>query len=349
VGIRSARRLGAGNAGLRRACQIAAEAFELFGYRAGCGIARSLPLGVQQRALEALARALVALGERRARWAMINLALAFPDLDARARRALAERSYAQLAWNLLDTLRMGSWSETEIRARIALDGLENLRGALAGGRGALLVVPHMGCFELGLQRLALAGIACAVVVRSPQNRWLAPELARLRARHGIEVIERRGALRRMREALRKGKAVVVALDQASRRERGVFVPLFGLRVAASSGVALLALRSRAPIVPSAVIRTAPDRHRGLILTPIEASASGDRARDVELVTAGCMAAIESLIRRYPEHWMWTYRRFRNSPDLGRDPYARLSAHHTNEAPSEAKPSLGQPSGRTSRS
>jgi KDO2-lipid IV(A) lauroyltransferase len=323
VGIEPAKRAlerCASSAALRGARRIGAEAFQLFGYRAGALLARGLPLHVQQRALALLTRAFVALGERRARWTLVNLSLAFPELDACARRTLAQRCYAQLACNILDTLRMGAWSAAEIRARIELEGLANLRRALASGRGALLVVPHMGFFEVGLQALALEGLACAVVVRSPLNRWLAPELARLRSRHGVQVIERRGALRGMLDALRKGKTVVVALDQAGRRERGILVPLFGLRVAMSGAVALIALRSGAPLVPSAVVRVAPDLHRGLILEPIEASARGDRARDVELLTARCMAAIESLIRRYPEHWMWTYRRFRNSPDLAGDPY-----------------------------
>jgi lauroyl/myristoyl acyltransferase len=54
---------------------------------------------------------------------------------------------------------------------------------------------------------------------------------------------------------------------------------------------------------------------------IESTRSDDRARDVEQLTHRCTAVMEALIRRHPEHWMWTYRRFRHSPDLEGDPYA----------------------------
>ena len=69
-------------------------------------------------------------------------------------------------------------------------------------------------------------------------------------------------------------------------------------------------------------RGAPDRHVIRFEAPVEFDPTGDRARDVPELTERCNAALESIIRRYPEQYMWGHRRFRRSPDLGLDPYSR---------------------------
>ena len=267
----------------------------------------------------------MATGERRARWALTNLAIAYPNGSGTQLRTLARRSYAHLAWNLLDLLRMDRWSASDIRARMNLEGLDTLRKALSQGRGAILVVPHMGKFELGLQRLAVEGIPCCVVVRIPRNRSLARELMRIRTHHGVEPIERKGAFRSMLHAVRSGRTVVITLDQYAGRSGRVFVPLFGLRTATSGVAALLALRTGAPVPPAYVLREASDRHRGVVLNLVETVRTRSVHTTISTLTSRYMAILEGLILRHPEHWMWTYRRFRHSPDLLGDPYASGAA------------------------
>ena len=115
--------------------------------------------------------------------------------------------------------------------------------------------------------------------------------------------------------------MIVLNDQYSSRARGVFVPLFGVRCSTSIGVATLALRTGAPVVPAYVVRDGPDHHTITFLPPLEMEVSGDREGDIEAATARYNRALEEIIRRHPEQWMWAHRRFRHSPDLKGDPYA----------------------------
>ena len=70
------------------------------------------------------------------------------------------------------------------------------------------------------------------------------------------------------------------------------------------------------------MRDARDNHTLYFEPPLERIDSGDRARDIEAATAAENAALEAIIRRYPEQWMWANRRFRKSPDLAGPPYER---------------------------
>ena len=302
---------------MRRSDRLELALFEM-----ACGIARRLPLWVLQATFSGLARLIVASNERRVHWARVNLRIAYPEHSEAEHRALVRASYVNLAWNFVDLLRVQSWSAREIREHVALEGFEHLREALSEGRGAVLIVPHLGQLELGVQALALAGIDCVVVERVLPNRRLYARLRSARARFGAEPIDRVGAMRPMVRALRKGRCVVVALDQFAGRSGRVFVPFFGVRVATSSVVALLAERTQAAVLPACVVRDGADHHRARILPRLTTPRTGDRQADVEAATALYTSALEHLIRSHPEQWMWAYRRFRGSPDLLEDPYAR---------------------------
>jgi KDO2-lipid IV(A) lauroyltransferase len=152
------------------------------------------------------------------------------------------------------------------------------------------------------------------------NSLLYARVLRQRSRTGNLVIDRRKAARAILRALRSGCTVGILNDQYSRRTRGVFVPLFGLRCSTSAGPATIALRAEAPVVPMYVIRDGPDHHRLVVQPPLELPRTGDRSRDILEATARMNGALEPIIRAHPEQYMWGHRRFRYSPDLEGNPY-----------------------------
>jgi len=271
----------------------------------------------------AAARRLFDTQYKNARWALANLRIAYPAWTEEQRRELGRESYVHFGWNLLDYIRSAHWSDEEVLEHCPLEGVEHVEKALERGRGALLLTLHMGAWEVGVQAIAL-GLSAhrpAVVGRPMRNQKIYRRVVGTRARGGAEVIDRRRAATSILRALRGGRPVGILLDQYSRRARGVFVPLFGVRCSTSAGLATLALRTDAPVVPCYVLRSGPDRHRGIFLPEVEIPPrTGDRKRDIEAATACYNAALEEIIRANPEQWMWGHRRFRNSPDLSEDPY-----------------------------
>jgi KDO2-lipid IV(A) lauroyltransferase len=293
---------------------------EAAGLALGSALAARLPLASVQALLAAGARRVFARGSQRQRWAMTNLRIAFPDAPEESLRAIGAESYVHTAWNAYDLLRAERWEAAQFVERFEFRGLEHLEQALALGRGAFLLTPHLGNFDLAGRALSARGFAVSAVTRMPRNPYLQQRLVRQRERLGIELIDHRRALTAIMRALRHRRLVGILLDQYSRRTQGVFVPLFGKRCSTSAGLAVLALRSGAPIVHGYVVRDAPDHHQAVLEAPIEVPASGDRQADVTELTARCNRAMEAAIRKHPEQWMWAHRRFRHSPDLPADLY-----------------------------
>lgn len=270
----------------------------------------------RSRALaERAARCWFGLGGRRVGFALKNLRIAFPDLDESQRREIGRRSYVHFAWNLVEWARSHDWGPQQLLARVRVEGMEHARAALEHGRGALVMSLHMGNFELVVRTMPLHGLPVTATGRPMANPRLWARVARGRAATGAELIDVHRGAPEMLRALRANRLVAVMIDQYARRTRAVLAPLFGVRCPTSAGIATLALRSGAPVIPFYTVREGPERHFAAFLPPIDMPDTGDRRADIAVGTARCNAVIEELIRKHPDQWWWAHRRFRNSPDL----------------------------------
>lgn len=296
------------------------QVLEFYGFRIAASVLRGLPLPSAQRLAAAAARRIFDRGGKRVGYALVNLRIAFPELSEEARREIGRESYLHFAWNLLDVIRSERWSDDEFQQHMRIDGLEHLEAALAKGKGVLLLGPHLGNFQLGAVALPALGVSAAWVARPMRNKLIWQHVSRQRTRTGGELISKRRAAPQVLRVLRQGRVVGILNDQYPHGARDILVPFFGVRCATTSGVATIALRSGAPVLPVYVVRDAKDHHVGTIQPALETPRSGDRKRDIEAATTAYNRAYEEVIRRYPEQYMWATRRFRHSPDLPAEPY-----------------------------
>ena len=120
---------------------------------------------------------------------------------------------------------------------------------------------HFGSIELAMLTLPLAGIPLTVVGRPLPNPWIRRHMAQQRTRTGAQLLEHHDVAPRILDALRRGRTVAFLNDQYARRTGGILSPFFGARCFTAPGIALLALRSGAPVLPCYIVREGPDRHR----------------------------------------------------------------------------------------
>jgi KDO2-lipid IV(A) lauroyltransferase len=259
------------------------------------------------------------LGSERRHYALVNLQIAYPDLSAARLRQLGLSSYEHLSWNLVDLARSERWTQEGHLRHVEFKDTHHFEAAAARGRGVLLLMPHLGCFELAKRAAPVAGFALSAITRVFPNPLLYADFARAGRDAGVELIDHRGSQRPVVRALRAGRIVAVLNDQHARRSsKGIWAPLFGVRCRTSAGVARLALHTGAAVVPGYVIRDGPEHHTFYF----EPEVSPPANRDLEDFVVAQNAVLERMIRAHPEQWLWTTRRFRRSPDLPGDVYRR---------------------------
>jgi Kdo2-lipid IVA lauroyltransferase/acyltransferase len=274
-----------------------------------------LPPRALRAAGVALARLAHAVLPGARRLAEQNVALAFPELDPRARRALVARTYQTLGGYLGDAVSMLDARRSVASLPFAAGSREALDAALAGGRGVLFASAHLGPWERVAATLVASGVPFVAVAREAYDPRLTRLYDRLRGGRGLATIYRGspGAAAGLLRTLRRGHVLGIPMDLAS-RVPSIEAPFLGTAAKTPVGPARLALRTRAAVLvgvpaPSA---TAPG-HLDLSVTSIpsadlEASSEGER-----ILTTRINDALGERIRAMPEGWVWMHPRWGRAP------------------------------------
>lgn len=245
--------------------------------------------------------------------AVKNLRLAFGSrmTPAELRRTAGE-CFARFGRVLADIVKMERLGRERLDSLAELEGGDNLKRALARGRGALLFTGHFGNWEAG--SLAVSRIApLHVIARRLDNELVEKRLLSLRRRLGARVIYKHRAARSVLEVLRRNEVVAIVIDQNVLRREAVFVDFFGRPAGTTPGLAAFHLKSGAPLLP---IFSFPRGDGGYLIRvgpPLETPAGGSPAENTLKITQACTKIIEARVRDAPESWLWFHDRWRSRP------------------------------------
>ena len=239
-----------------------------------------------------------------------NLARAFGDERTRDELGgIGRRCFQHLGMSLVESCTFLCRPPTVLLRRVEMRGVEHAEAAAAQGRGLLLLTAHFGNWELLAASHVLERWPLSVMVRPLDSPLLDPLIERFRLRSGVELIAKRHGLRDALDALRRGRMVGILLDQNASRREGVFVPFFGIPASTSRGMAVIALRSGAPVLPVFIRRLPGGRH----IVKFEPAVPVPDDGDAMAYTAAFNRAIEAAIREAPEQWFWLHRRWKPRP------------------------------------
>ena len=247
---------------------------------------------------------------RRRTVALENLTRAFPERPAPELARVGRDSFRHLGMNFVESCVFYFRPPARLLSRVSIEGLSHFEAADALGRGMLLLTAHYGNWELLAASHALARFPLSVVMRPLDSPAFEPILERFRLRSGVELITKRRALTDIVDALRRRRMVGILLDQNASRREGVFVPFFGVPASTSKGMALIALRTGAPVLPVFIRRRPDGRHVVHAGAPVPVPSDGD----VVAFTRAFNEAIEAAIRAAPEQWFWLHRRWKTRPE-----------------------------------
>lgn len=196
----------------------------------------------------------------------------------------------------------------QMAGRSHVEGLDHLRTALEGGRGAILLAGHMGNQLLAAIELARSGLPVSIVYK--QSRMGSAGFLRDGLeRYGIQAIlanEGIKAYGQMLGALKKGRVLLIMLDQGVKLAKdGVPMRFLGKDMPMPPGPAQLARVARAPVLPLATTASPPVWK--VSIGPAIALGSETLEADLQAL----LRAVEDQIVRHPQHWSWHHRRWRN--------------------------------------
>jgi Kdo2-lipid IVA lauroyltransferase/acyltransferase len=281
----------------------------------------ALPRRLSRAFAIALAMAIYLLHVRLRRVGMRNLALAFPEKSESERARILRGEFTSLGRQLAEVCQFPRYSLTNVEDVVVYDGLENFEAAYTRGKGVLFLTAHFGGWEISAFAHSLHGHPLHVVMRPMDNEYLDRLIQGYRTMHGNKTVAKDDFVRGLLAAMKAGETVGILMDTNMTPPQGVFVNFFGIPACTASGLARIALKTDAAVVPGFTIWDARLGKYRLRFDPaVELIRTGDLEADIVANTQKFTSVIEHYVRQYPEQWLWVHRRWKTRPEGGKSLY-----------------------------
>ncbi|OGF46386.1 MAG: hypothetical protein A2452_00895 [Candidatus Firestonebacteria bacterium RIFOXYC2_FULL_39_67] len=237
-----------------------------------------------------------------------NLKPSFPEKSETELESIIKKVYDNMGRGLAEFLYLPKLSPEKIKKLIKVQGEEYLKAALNKGKGVIVIVSHFGNWELMGARYTEYG--SSTVIAFPQSNSLTDKvITKYRTNAGIRIIFTGNAVKEIFRAL-KNKGMVGFLADQDAHGEGVFIDFFGRPASTNRGPAVMALKTKAAIITSFIVREKDNTFTLHIEPELPLVKTGDFESDVKKNTENWSAVLERYVRKYPEQWFWVHRRWK---------------------------------------
>lgn len=257
--------------------------------------------GTLGAALGVLARYLF---PREIRRGLANIGQVFPGAGEAVGKRILAASLRHLGRSMGEFFSYTARPPEAIKGRVGYRGLEDVKDAVARGKGVIILSGHFGNWETAAAATARELPGLAVVARELYDINLSRLIERMRAHFGTLTFDNRDGAAIYRH-LRRGGVLVTLVDQESRKVANVPAPIFGIPALAPSGSILMASRAGAALF--SVFAVPADGGCTLVFEEMDAPVEGAPPEET-LVKFN--SRLEKMVREWPDQWVWLHNRWK---------------------------------------
>jgi len=279
----------------------------------------SLPLRLWVYLGKIMGRILYLIDSRHRRISLSNLRFALgSEKTDRELRAIARRSFEEFGMIAHEWSRLKYTKKEELLRLIDVEGMENLLAARKKNQAVILFGAHFGNWEYTHLFYGSTIHRINFIVRAVDNPILEAVRLAYNSAFGVNILYKQHGLRPAIRNLKNGEDLVIFVDQKVNMSEGIIVRFFNKATATIPLVPALSLKYNAPIVPMFIVRgDDPIRHKIIFLPELELNRElKDQDQIIADGTQRQNDIIESMIRRYPQQWLWLHKKWsRHYPEI----------------------------------
>lgn len=267
-----------------------------------------LPIGMSTCIARRLGEALFLIMPRRREIALLNLNIAFGDSKTDTeKRKLALESFRHLATCVMEFFRLPKFVKKS-SGRVVLRGTEHLDRAFARGKGAILVMSHLGPWEYLVFLSYLKEYPTTVLGRAVRNPYFYRWVKSLRRIMKLNHSDKTMGAREILTELKNNHLVAITIDQWAGSE-GVRSYFFDVATSTTSLPARLAKKTGSALIPAYCVRRACGKYE--IFVHPEVTIEENKNNWTANMTNRLNYLLEQQIRAFPGQWVWTHKRWKN--------------------------------------
>lgn len=243
---------------------------------------------------------------------MQNIERVFPNKSRQEKTQIVRKHVFYLFYNFFEFCIFPAINEKWIQENIIFEGVENLETPLKSS-GVLILALHLGHGDMGISMLAHKGVPLFVISKHFKYSWLNQFWYGTRKRFGAHFIDPHGRNTSfdILKALKNKNAVIFVQDQFMGPPYGVETKFFGIDTGTACGLSLFALKTKLPVIPVYCYRDDKMRTHVAALPAVPFVEGENREKTLVQMTQNYNTVLEDLIQKYPEHWLWIHRRWKN--------------------------------------
>jgi Kdo2-lipid IVA lauroyltransferase/acyltransferase len=285
---------------------------EYIGFQAAAFIVQRLPLRCVHTTGFALARLAYPLLKSRRNIALENLRYAYPEMEEAKRQQIAFLSFQSVSAAFVELLWYPNFTKTTIKQRVRIENPEVLRELQEKKKGVVFLTAHYGSWELASQAMTVYSDGTVCTIAKPQSNMLIDRvITRWRELFGLKIVPMGISVREILRSLQDGNIVALAADQSAPKE-SVAVEFFGREVPTFQGPAIFSLRTGAPIVLGCAVRQEDGSYTMRLQKVQSEDLHGVSDENILELTRRQVHMTEEEIRKHPEQWMWTHKRWKHA-------------------------------------
>ncbi len=261
---------------------------------------------VAERRGEAIGNLAFRLMRSRRERTINNLQLAFPEWTDAQRYETARGVFKHFGLITADFMRTPLRTNQELLDNMEVEGFEHYERAAAVEKGIIACTAHLGNWERFGHWLIATGRQISVVARDANQGEIQDRVSQIRSLTGVNVLSRGDSARPILVKLKRKEIVGILPDQNSDES---FVPFFGKPAGTVLGPAVLHQRTGAVLLPSFCVRIGPGKYRVVVREPVDID---NKMESAEEIMAKLNEVLESVIREYPEQWLWLHDRWKSA-------------------------------------
>ncbi len=242
--------------------------------------------------------------------AIDNVMIAYPKMPKSEAVKVARQSVRHVGYNVVELLSFPYLNKKSVLDQFEMDGEEKLRQAFDPGKGVFMISAHIANGDLATAALSHLGFPIHLISKVFSSQWLNDYWFEVRKKHGAKYIRPRKSSYDILKALKENEMVVFVLDQYTASPNGIVTEFFGVKTGTAFGLALLAERSDAVVIPAYTWRKAFGKNVIRVGDPIPFEPKETKEETLRHNTQNYANAVEKMIREHPEQWMWIHRRWK---------------------------------------
>lgn len=249
---------------------------------------------------------------RRRKVALENLTIAFGNSKSNAQKMnIARETFRHLATSLMEFFRLPKFVKKS-EGHVRLIGTEHLDRAFERGKGAILVMSHLGPWEYLVFLSYFKKYPTLVLGKLIRNPYFYRWIKSLRNLMDLRSLDKTDGIREILSQLKQNHLVAIAIDQWAGSD-GIWTNFFNLATSTTALPARLARKTGCALIPACCIRLACGKYEIHVEPEVAVEKGPDDTKEgwVRTTTERLNSILEEQIRAFVTQWAWTHRRWKD--------------------------------------